>query len=247
MKPRPIMRYSLLLLSAMLLLPFSSAETASQEAAQYQSHESILSVAKSFMKKYNRDVDSKSIEIETGRLDARLHLHQCDQELEAFLPSGGRTMGNMTVGVRCPGSKPWSLYVPVTVKVFDEVVVTTQALPRNTLLQRSHLKLARRNLAKLPQGYFMDPAKLVGMKLKRNLGAGLPLTHTMIKAQTVIKRGQQVMLVSRSQGLSVHMQGKAMASGAAGDLIKVKNLSSKRIVEGTVTSAGEVLVGGSAW
>ena len=238
------MRYQLLLMSTLLLSPASWQAVAAGMESGFQSHESILSLARTFMEDYSRNINGEAAEIQVDRLDPRLHLHGCDRDLEAFLPNGGRTTGNTTVGVRCPGSKPWSLYVPVTVNVFKNVVVTSSALPRNTILERSHLKMAKRNLAKLPQGYFVDPDRLVGMKLKRNLNAGLPLTPTMVKAQTVIKRGQRVMLVSRSRGISVRMQGKALANGAMGELVRVKNLSSKRIVEGTVTSAGEVLIGG---
>jgi len=241
--PDKTMRYPLLLLSLMLLLPTSGQTASATDTRGFQSHDSILSLARTFMEDYSKDNNGEAVEIQVGRLDSRLHLHSCDQDLEAFFPNGGRTTGNTTVGVRCPGTKPWSLYVPVTVNVYKNVVVTTEALPRNTLLNHSHLKVAKRNLAKLPQGYFVDPDRLVGMKLKRNLGAGLPLSPNMIKAQTVIKRGQQVMLISQSRGISVRMQGKAMDNGAAGDLIRVKNLSSKRIVEGTVGTGGEVLIG----
>ncbi|WP_172649475.1 flagellar basal body P-ring formation chaperone FlgA [Thiolapillus brandeum] len=224
-------------------MPFFASEASADDDPRFQSHQSILSLARDFIEDYSKSINGESIDIKVGRLDPRLHLHRCDHELEAYLPAGGRTMGNLTVGVRCTGSKPWSLYVPVTIKVFGDVVVTAKALPRNTALDQSLLKVARRNLAKLPQGYFVDPGKLIGMKLKRNMSAGQPLTPATVKAQTVIKRGQQVMLISGSQGVSVRMQGKALSKGALGDLIRVRNLSSKHIVEGTVTADGEVLVG----
>lgn len=238
------MRYSIFLLSTLLLLPASWQAAAAGDQSKFQSHESILSRARNFMEDFSRNLNGEGAEIKVGRLDPRLRLRKCDQELETFLPNGGRTTGNTTVGVRCPGTKPWSLYVPVTVNIYENVVVTGKALPRNTLLERSQLKLAKRNLAKLPQGYFVDPERLVGMKLKRNLSAGLPLTPTMVKAQTAVKRGQRVILVSRSRGVSVRMQGKAMDNGAMGELVRVRNLSSKRIVEGTITKAGEVLIRG---
>ncbi len=237
------MRYPLILISVLLSALWIQTTSAAENSG-FQSHDSIVSLARAFMEDYTRDMNGEDVEIQVGRLDPRLRLHDCDQKLEAFLPNGGRTTGNTTVGIRCPGTKSWSLYVPVTVNIFKKVVITTEALPRNTLLTPAHLKLARRNLAKLPQGYYVNAERLVGMRLKRNLGAGIALTPGMIKAQTLIKRGQNVVLISQARGISVHMQGKAMASGARGELIRVKNMSSKRIVEGTVTANGEVLVGG---
>lgn len=226
------------LLPALLWQPDTSAATTG-----VQSHDSILQAAQDFMESHSKGLHDTPAEIRTGRLDSRLRLAQCEAPLETFLPPGGRTLGNTTVGVRCSIPKPWTLYVPVTVNLYKQVVVAADALPRGTILQRDQVKAARRNLAKLPQGYFIDPERLVGMKLKRNVAGGLPLSPTMVAAPQVIKRGQRVTLVANTGSVAVTMSGKALANGAAGERIRVKNLSSKRIIEGLVTSSGEVIVG----
>lgn len=237
MRKRPYLLLMVFPLSLILL----NAQAAN--ATGVQSHESILEAARQFMETHSANLHDTPAEIHMGRLDSRLHLVECEEPLETFLPTGGRTLGNTTVGVRCFHPKSWTLYVPVTVSIFKQVVVATDALPRGTLLDRRQIKVARRNLAKLPQGYYVDPQSLVGMKLKRNVSGGLPLTPMMVEAPEVIKRGQQVTLVSRGSGITVRMPGKAMANGSAGEHIRVKNLSSKRIVEGIVTATGEVQVG----
>ncbi len=214
-----------------------------EDTKAMQSHESILAAAKQFMETQNADLHETPAEIKMGRLDARLRLSRCEDTLETFLPTGGRTLGNTTVGVRCSRPKPWTLYVPVTVNRYQQVVVATNALPRGTVLNKAHVKTAKRNLAKLPQGYFIDPQNLLGMKLKRNVSGGLPFTPMMVEAPQIIKRGQRVTLVANISGVKVSMPGKALANGAAGEHVRVQNLSSKRVVEGVVTAAGEVRVG----
>lgn len=220
-----------------------SQQSGAGELATKQSHGSILAAAKQFMETQNTDLHEMPAEIKMGRLDSRLRLVQCEHTLETFLPVGGRTLGNTTVGVRCGHPKPWTLYVPVTVNVYKQVVVATDALPRGTVLGKDHVKTAKRNLAKLPQGYFVDPQNLLGMKLKRNVSGGLPLVPTMVEAPRIVKRGQRVTLIAIVSGIQVSMPGKAMANGSAGERIRVKNLSSKRIVEGVVSGSGEVRVG----
>jgi flagella basal body P-ring formation protein FlgA len=42
--------------------------------------------------------------------------------------------------------------------------------------------------------------------------------------------------------MEVRMTGKALANGAAGDIIKIENLSSKQQLEGTVTARGEIQI-----
>ncbi|WP_457671608.1 flagellar basal body P-ring formation chaperone FlgA [Thiolapillus sp.] len=222
----------------MLLLPAQAGE-----AAAVQNQKSILEAAESFIKAYSANLHETPTEITMGRLDPRLKLAACEGPLETFLPTGGRTLGNTSIGVRCTHPKPWTLYVPVTVNVYKQVVVATDALPRGTILSKEQIKVAKRNLAKLPQGYYVNPEKLIGMKLKRNISGGLPLTPVMVEAPRIIKRGQRVTLIAKISGITVRMPGKALAHASAGDHLQVKNLSSKRIVEGVVTSSGEVKVG----
>jgi flagella basal body P-ring formation protein FlgA len=61
-----------------------------------------------------------------------------------------------------------------------------------------------------------------------------------VESQKLVKRGQQVVLLAQTSSIIVKMSGKAMADGAAGEKIKVKNLSSDRVIEGIVTENGSV-------
>ena len=228
--------------TALLLILMPMQQVQASDAA-VQSHQSILDAASKFMEIKAAEVNDMPAEIHAGKLDSRLHLVKCELPLETFLPSGGRTLGNTTVGVRCTQPKPWTLYVPMSVNIYKQVVVASDTLPRGTILNARQLKLAKRNLAKLPQGYYVDPVKLVGMKLKRNITSGFPLTPTMVAAPKLIKRGQQVTLISRTSAIRVVMPGKALENGAIGERIRVKNLSSKRVVEGVVNASGEIEVG----
>ncbi len=181
--------------------------------------------------------------IEAGRLDPRLRLARCTVPLEAFLPPGGREIGSTTVGVRCNGDKRWTLYVPVKVTVFTQVVVAARSLPRGQLLSASDLSLARRDLARLPQGYFRDPAEVAGQQLKRNVTAGQALTPALLKAPRTIRRGERVTLVAGGNGVEVRMPGIALNNAARGETVRVRNVSSKRIVLGVVAGPGLVQVG----
>ena len=181
--------------------------------------------------------------IEASGLDPRLRLARCTVPLEAFLPPGGREIGSTTVGVRCNGDKRWTLYVPVKVTVFTQVVVAARSLPRGQLLSASDLSLARRDLARLPQGYFRDPAEVAGQQLKRNVTAGQALTPALLKAPRTIRRGERVTLVAGGNGVEVRMPGIALNNAARGETVRVRNVSSKRIVLGVVAGPGLVQVG----
>ena len=227
-------------IGALVLLILLAPRAAS--GGPLQSHESILEAASNFLREQvTRSPDLKP-EITPGRLDSRLRLAQCDQPLETFMPPGGREMGNTTVGVRCNGSRNWTLYVPMSIDLYAGVVVATTSLPKGEFIDGSKVRIARRNLAKLPQGYFRKLAEVEGMMLKRNVTAGQPLTPTLLKAQRMIERGQRVTMLATGGGLEVRVPGEALSHGAVGERIRVRNTTSRRVVEGVVVAAGLVRV-----
>lgn len=229
---------SLLLSLALCALALPPAALGSE----VESHGNILKAARAFLTEQARQHHGDSLEVRVvpGRLDSRLRLRACDTPLEAHLPPGGRLIGGTTVGVRCPGPSPWSLYVPMQVNVRGEVVIINRSLPRGTVLSSGDLRLERRELNSLHSGYLVDPERAKDMVLRRALSGGTVLTPHMVEPQRLVHRGERVTLISENSVVTVRMAGEAMADGSYGDRVRVRNLSSRRVVEGRVLSAGVV-------
>ncbi len=181
---------------------------------------------------------------EAAPLDRRLNLPRCDRPLEPFLRAGARVQKRTVVGVRCSGSRPWKVYVPVTLAVSGEVLVLKHPLPRGHVLGESDLAVERRDLSRLPAGYATEAAAVVGLRLKHSLRAGAVVTPGALVARTLIRRGQAVTLAAANDAVRIRVAGKALMDGALNQRIRVENSSSGRIVEGIVRSAElvEVLV-----
>lgn len=215
---------------------------ANTHATGYQSLDSIYTAVQQFMTEHTQTVYQQRADIENGQLDSRLRLNQCSLPLEVYLPAGGRDIGRLTVGVKCTDTRPWSLHVPVTVKVYKHVVVASKSLSRGDLLTESDLKRIKYDMSQLPAGYIEEPADGLGMEVKRRVSQGTPLTTSMIKKPNIIKRGQQVSIVARAGSMEVRMSGKALSNGAVGERVRVLNLKSKKKLEGTVTPKGDIKV-----
>ena len=61
-------------------------------------------------------------------------------------------------------------------------------------------------------------------------------------APRIIRRGDSVALVSRRGGVEVRVAGKALGDAGQDERVSVENLSSRRVVQGTVIAGGDVLV-----
>ena len=175
-------------------------------------------------------------------LDSRLAPALCDAPLQALPANANRTLGAMSVGVRCNGSQPWTIYVRGTVNAYTNIPVLTQSVPRGEIVSDSDISIEKVEIRSDFDKIIVDRADIVGKQARRALGAGQPLRFSQLMHPILIERGQEVTLVSGIAGVQVRMQGKALASGAAGDRILVANERSGRRLEGVVGQDGTVKI-----
>lgn len=230
----------LLLLCYSLL--FASSHSIAGQSTPLHSHSEIIAGVHQFLQQQPLPAQAAQKQINVGHLDSRLRLHQCDQALDIFLAPGGRKLGKTSVGVRCASPKAWALYVPASINVFSPVYQTTNRLIKGHVIQEQDIIAVEHDLARLSYGYFTNKQDLIGMQVKRSLSQGRVITPNQIRPPLLVKRGEKIALMAGSSSFSVRMSGEALMDGAQGDHIRVKNLSSRRIVEGVVTRAGVVTI-----
>jgi flagella basal body P-ring formation protein FlgA len=175
-------------------------------------------------------------------LDKRLRLQQCESDLQAFSSPSANAIGKRTIGVKCAGPTSWTVYVPVKVKVMKPVVVAARPLVANRTLQAGDLRVQNRDIGDLRKGYLASKSEVIGKQLKYPLAVGTVLPSRGLKQQTVVRRGEQIILVATAGTMEVRMNGTAMEDASVGERVKVKNSSSKRVVEGIVDAPGVVKV-----
>jgi len=184
----------------------------------------------------------QDIEISVGRIDRRLKLVACKKTPTAFLAPGAKLQGKLTVGLRCNGPKPWTVYVPAQIKIFADVIAATQPLLRGSKISAADIMFVRQELNQLRSGYFTKTDAVIGKVLTQNLAAGHAITPKRVKAAILIRRGEKVTIVASVGTLKVKGKGEALKDAARGELIPVRNSRSKRIIQGIVTKPGTVKV-----
>ena len=85
----------------------------------------------------------------------------------------------------------------------------------------------------------------VGLEARVAIYAGRPIKASDLGPPALIDRNQIVSLVYQSGGLAILAEGRALARGGVGDVIRVMNLASRSTVSGRVTADGTVQVGPS--
>jgi len=226
-------------LATCLLLSLFGAPQTMADAAQ--SHESIRQAVRGHLQALHQD-STAEVEIEIDRLDRRLRLSRCNTPLETFAPRSKRSSGRLTVGVRCNGDKPWSLYVPGRLSLFEQVVVATREIPRGSRIGPDDLSLQRRDLSRLQRGYFLNPDQVLGQAAKRRITRDRPLSPGLVEIPPAVTRGSRVSIIAVMGGIEARTAGIALSDGRPGERIRIENRNTERELEARVVSAGLVRV-----
>ena len=227
-------------IGALLVLLTAASQLAAAPPAT-QSHTSIREAAREHAQAEAASLPGK-VQVEVGSLDSRLKLTACDQPLQTYDSPNGLRGGRGVVGVRCEGSKPWKLYVPVRIAVLEQVVTSRRPVVRGHTLSAADVMLSEVDTSGLHKAYFTRIEDVIGLRTKRSVGGGKTLHAGLLRREQLVKRGSQVEIVANAGGLHVTMRGKALADGGRGDRIRVKNLNSGRVITGTVSGRGMIQV-----
>lgn len=219
---------------ACLLLGAANLCQASIERAQLaQIHRSVEQLVRS----QTAGLPGK-VSFTLGVIDARLSLPACTAE-EAFIPPGARLWGNASVGVRCNGSNPWTIYVPVSVRILAGVVVAAHALAQGQLIQSSDLTVQEADLGELPLAVITDPRQAVGHIATLGIAPGQPLRQDLLRSPPVVQQGQSVTVRAQGPGFQVSAEGRAVSNAAEGQVALVR-IASGRTVSGIARAGGIV-------
>ncbi|WP_193072892.1 flagellar basal body P-ring formation chaperone FlgA [Pseudomonas sp. FME51] len=182
-------------------------------------------------------------EIKVSRLDPRLRLPLCPPEaIQASLESPDIPVGRVTVRVTCDSDVQWRLFVPATVELYHQVLVTTRPLPRHAVIAAQDITLRERNVGNISGGYLMRPERAIGMRVRRPVAADTVLSPNQLEQDETVKRGDKVVISAANSRVSVRMPGEALESGSTGSQIRVRNLRSDRVVRARIIGPGQVEV-----
>lgn len=92
-------------------------------------------------------------------------------------------------------------------------------------------------------GFATNLSMLVGKAARRTLLPGQPIPASAIMEPRLVKIGAMVRLIYRENGLEIVTYASALQSGAAGDVVAVRNLESGLTISGVVGPDGSIRVG----
>ena len=122
---------------------------------------------------------------------------------------------------------------------YQPVVYSLKPLARNERIDLSQLAMRIDTIAMNEENAW-DVSQLRGAVPRQAIAATRAISMGDLEQVNAVKSGSSVTLIARVNGLGVEVRGIALQRGGIGDVIRVRNLSSRKVLEGTVVDIGRV-------
>ncbi len=132
--------------------------------------------------------------------------------------------------------------IPVTLKIlrYHRAFLAARDIPKGKVITPEDLSTKRVRLYNsLQKALRLDD--VVGSVAKRTIRAGQRIKPYMIEPDYAVKRRSSVKILYRKNGIKIELLGIALENGKRGDIIRVKNISTNKVLRCKVLSSGSVL------
>lgn len=146
------------------------------------------------------------------------------------------------LSVTAEGMDPITSRIAGQVDTLVEIPVPTTRLASGAVVRAEDLRITRVSASVAKGEVVRDPTQAIGMQLKRSATPNQPMPITDLVRPAVVARDSVVRIVLDAQGLSLSGQGTALEAGAMGERIRIRNPSSRAILEAQVIAPGVVRV-----
>ena len=138
--------------------------------------------------------------------------------------------------------KPYrDLNFVVSIKIFDLALVAAHDLRIEVPVTESDFRIDE-IVVDGRTDYLKDPAEVNGLVPHRFIRAGSPVTINYFQQPVAVESGRMVRIIYRQGGLTVSAKGTVMSRGRIGQIVKVKNENSQKILSARVLDSQTVEV-----
>jgi flagella basal body P-ring formation protein FlgA len=130
----------------------------------------------------------------------------------------------------------------VKARLFREVLVAQASLRRGQALSPGDFKRERRDVLQHRDALAELPLDWTGQELAQSLSAGTVLSGRALRLRPVIHRGEVVEAVLIDGSLHISLKVEAMEDGAPGQIVRARNLTTRKELRGKVRDEQTIVV-----
>jgi flagellar basal body P-ring formation protein FlgA len=132
--------------------------------------------------------------------------------------------------------------IRVRIEVLREFVVSVKNMGRHYVIGANDVSLQKKWVRSIPLNSISNMDEVVGKSLCVGIRPNTEITSNMLKEVSAVKRGKIVQVVLNSGAINITTIGMAEEDGAEGSFVKVRNISSNKIIYARVVGESKVKV-----
>lgn len=207
-----------------------------------QSTESLRDLVATHLQQRYSD-EPYPVEIDISTVDPRMVLAPCSHTPQVQDLSHNSSAARRLLRVSCSDDQArWHIHVGAHVTRYRDVLVAARSIARGSPINTDAVTVERKRVDRLLQGYFEKPSTVLGYTARSAIQTGSVLSPRVLAAPKLIRRGQDVVIRSAGQRIKVRAKGTALNDAALGDVVRVKNASSGKVISGVAAADGDVVV-----
>ena len=131
---------------------------------------------------------------------------------------------------------------PMGAKIWKEIYVAQSNLTRGQALRDAEVGLEKRDIVNNRDYLTSLPLEDPYVEFRENVPAGTQVTARNLRLRAIIKRGRLVDAVAKDDALTISVKAEALEDGVPGQMVRVRNIRSKREFKGKVQDEQTVVV-----
>jgi len=158
-------------------------------------------------------------------------------------PSKAEILGStsFSIAFAVDGQPVGNSIVRGRLEALGEIAVAAIALRKGELLTERSIRIEKRDLTGIDDPY-TSKTQLIGREASRTITAGAILDHDNVTEPSIIQNGDMVTIIARKGPMQLTTKGLAKENGHRGEMIRIKNISSNKIIHCRVERPGIVTV-----
>lgn len=193
--------------------------------------------------------------LDTGAA-AGIELLLDNRTLSFFLPAGNDASvrveklaydaqrARLTADLVIPATGPEQIRQTIGARVVDmvELPVLARRMAGGEVIGEGDITFISQPRDRVQAGTVTDAAEMIGKSLRRAVAPNRAVNGRDVREPVVVGRGQAVTIQLQSSVMTLTASGRALTEGAMGELVRIVNTSSNRVIEAIVAGPNLVTV-----
>ena len=126
--------------------------------------------------------------------------------------------------------------VRTKIEVLRDIVISARALPAGTVLMDNDVKTIQKWVSRIHPQSLSSIETTAGKRLTIQVASGTEILATMLKDEPLVRKGKMVRMVFDNGLMHIVTVGLSEEDGVAGNIVRVKNITSNKIIYARVLS-----------